>query len=71
VNIGSRQDGRDRGSNVVDVEYDCGQVAEAIRGQVEHGPYEHEPIYGSGDAGKRIADVLATKRLSIAKRMTY
>ena len=71
VNIGSRQDGRDRGSNVVDVDYDRGQVAGAIRAQVEHGPYEHEPIYGSGDAGKRIADVLATKRLSIAKRMTY
>src|SRR5919198_2815379 len=65
VNIGSRQDGRDRGSNVLDVHYDREQVADAIRAQVEHGPYEHEPIYGSGDAGMRIADVLATKRLSI------
>jgi len=71
VNVGSRQEGRDRGSNVVDVDYDRAQVADAIRSQVDHGPYEHEPIYGSGDAGKRIADVLATKRLSIAKRMTY
>src|SRR5437870_6569665 len=30
VNIGPRQEGRDRGSNVVDVDYDRGQVAAAI-----------------------------------------
>jgi UDP-hydrolysing UDP-N-acetyl-D-glucosamine 2-epimerase len=71
VNIGSRQEGRDRGSNVVDAGYDRREIADAIRAQLEHGPYDHEPIYGSGDAGKRIADVLADKPLSIAKRMTY
>ena len=52
-------------------DYDRNEIAVAVWEQVRHGPYEHEPIYGSGDAGKRIADVLATKRLSIAKRMTY
>jgi UDP-hydrolysing UDP-N-acetyl-D-glucosamine 2-epimerase len=72
VNIGSRQEGRDRGANVVDVEYDRGQVADAIRAQVGHGPYEHEPIYGSGDAGRRIAAILAEQReIPISKRMTY
>ena len=30
-----------------------------------------EPIYGDGHAGERIADVLATKTLSIHKRITY
>ena len=71
VNIGPRQEGRDRGSNVVDVEYDRGQVASAIRAQVEHGSYEHEPIYGEGRAGERIASILAERPLSIAKRMTF
>ena len=71
VNIGSRQEGRDRGSNVVDADYDRGEIADAIRAQVEHGPYEHEPIYGSGDAGEKIAAVLAERPLSIHKRMTF
>ena len=71
VNIGPRQEGRDRGTNVVDTDYDKAEIAAAIRGQVEHGRYESEPIYGDGHAGERIADVLATKPLSIHKRITY
>ncbi len=72
VNVGSRQLGRDRGSNVVDADYDRGEIADAIRAQIVHGPYDHEPIYGSGDAGRRIADVLAQKKkIAINKRMTY
>jgi UDP-hydrolysing UDP-N-acetyl-D-glucosamine 2-epimerase len=71
VNIGSRQLGRDRGSNVLDVGYDQGAIADAMRSQIEHGAYEHEPIYGSGDAGRKIAEILATREISIAKRMTY
>jgi UDP-hydrolysing UDP-N-acetyl-D-glucosamine 2-epimerase len=71
VNIGPRQEGRQRGSNVVDVGYDRGEIADAVRGQLGHGPYEHEPIYGDGRAGDRIADVLADNEFSIVKRMTY
>ena len=37
VNIGSRQDGRERGSNVVDVEHSRVAIADAVRRQVEHG----------------------------------
>jgi UDP-hydrolysing UDP-N-acetyl-D-glucosamine 2-epimerase len=71
VNVGPRQDGRDRGSNVVDVEYDAGQIADAVRRQMTNGRYEMEPIYGDGHAGERIADILATKPLTIHKRITY
>jgi UDP-hydrolysing UDP-N-acetyl-D-glucosamine 2-epimerase len=71
VNVGPRQEGRDRGSNVVDVGYDAAQIADAIRAQTVHGRYETEPIYGDGHAGERIADVLATRTLSIHKRITF
>jgi UDP-hydrolysing UDP-N-acetyl-D-glucosamine 2-epimerase len=71
VNVGPRQEGRDRGSNVVDVGYDRGAIADAVRTQVEHGPYETEPIYGDGHAGERIAEILAGAELSIHKRITY
>jgi UDP-hydrolysing UDP-N-acetyl-D-glucosamine 2-epimerase len=71
VNIGPRQDGRDRGSNVVDVDYDSAAIADATRTQMANGRYEMEPIYGDGHAGERIADVLATTTISIHKRITY
>jgi UDP-hydrolysing UDP-N-acetyl-D-glucosamine 2-epimerase len=71
VNIGPRQEGRQRGANIIDVGYDRMEIAAAVRAQIEHGSYEHEPIYGDGSAGTRIADVLADGPLSIAKRMTY
>jgi UDP-N-acetylglucosamine 2-epimerase len=71
VNVGPRQEGRQRGANVLDVAYDRGQIADAVRAQVEHGSFGHEPIYGDGRAGERIADILAGNRFSIVKRMTY
>jgi UDP-hydrolysing UDP-N-acetyl-D-glucosamine 2-epimerase len=71
VNIGPRQDGRDRGSNVVDVDYDSAAIADATRTQMANGRYEMEPIYGDGHAGERIADVLARTTISIHKRITY
>jgi UDP-hydrolysing UDP-N-acetyl-D-glucosamine 2-epimerase len=71
VNIGSRQTGRQRGSNVTDVGYDRAEIVSGLRRQLEHGRYESEPIYGDGNAGERIAEVLATVEPSIQKRITY
>ena len=71
VNIGPRQEGRQRGSNVVDVDYDRGQIVDAVRQQIEHGRYETEPIYGDGHAGERIAQILSERPLSIHKRIAY
>jgi UDP-hydrolysing UDP-N-acetyl-D-glucosamine 2-epimerase len=71
VNIGGRQDGRQRGSNVVDVGYDRDEIAGAIEQQVGHGAYGHEPIYGDGHAGKRIADVLVDAHPNVQKRIAY
>jgi UDP-hydrolysing UDP-N-acetyl-D-glucosamine 2-epimerase len=71
VNIGTRQQGRERGANVIDVGYDRHETVEAIRRQLEHGRYESEPIYGDGHAGERIADILSRCEFRIDKRMTY
>lgn len=71
VNIGSRQSGRLRGRNVLDVEYDEIQILSSIKQQIVHGPHKCDPIYGDGKSGSRIADVLATCRLKIAKKITY
>ena len=71
VNIGSRQQGRRRGPNVIDVGYDRREVADAVRRQLEHGPYERAAIYGDGNAGTRIAEILARCDLTIEKRISY
>jgi UDP-hydrolysing UDP-N-acetyl-D-glucosamine 2-epimerase len=71
VNIGSRQDMRERGSNVVDADHKAKHIYDSIMGQLKHGPYEHEPIYGDGSAGKRIANILSTCSWKIQKRIVY
>lgn len=71
VNIGSRQEGRERGPNVVDVGPDRAAIVDAIRRQLAHGPYPPAHLYGDGHAGARIADVLARAPLRVQKRIQY
>lgn len=71
VNLGSRQDMRERGDNVLDAPHDRAAIAAAIRQQVAHGPYPMLPIYGQGDAGRQIAEILATCQVRVQKRITY
>jgi UDP-N-acetylglucosamine 2-epimerase len=71
VNIGSREAGRERGRNVLDVSHDRRAIADAIRRQIDHGAYPMEPIYGDGKAGDRIAGILASCQVSVQKRITY
>ena len=71
VNIGTRQAGRDRGANVMDVGYDAAAILGAIRAQLEHGRYPSDHLYGSGNAGERIAEALATIEPQIEKRLNY
>jgi UDP-hydrolysing UDP-N-acetyl-D-glucosamine 2-epimerase len=71
VNIGTRQSGRERGPNVIDVEHDREKIVVAIKEQLDRGRYPSIPIYGDGHAGERIADILATTNVTIQKRITY
>lgn len=71
VNIGSRQRGRERSQNVIDVKYDRKEIIEAIRLQIRHGRYKSEKIYGDGRAGEKMADLLANVPLRIEKILTY
>lgn len=71
VNVGSRQNARQRGSNIMDVGHPESEIGDAVAAQLRHGRYQSEPIYGDGHAGQRIADVLATVRWNIQKTITY
>jgi UDP-N-acetylglucosamine 2-epimerase (non-hydrolysing)/GDP/UDP-N,N'-diacetylbacillosamine 2-epimerase (hydrolysing) len=79
VNIGSRQDGRLHGDNVLHTGYDADEIFEAIRKCINDENFLETVRtcpnpYGAGNAGPRIADVLATVELNralIQKKMTY
>jgi UDP-hydrolysing UDP-N-acetyl-D-glucosamine 2-epimerase len=72
VNIGTRQQGRERGRNVIDVDYDRDSIYRAVERQVNHGPYEMDPIYGDGKAGLRIAEILSRiGKVNVQKRIVY
>lgn len=71
VNIGSRQRGRERGRNVIDVPYDRIEIRRTIQQHLSGARPAREHIYGDGKAGKRIADLLATISLPIDKTIAY
>lgn len=71
VNIGSREQGRERGRNVIDVVHERSEISSAIRRHLSNGHYPFDPIYGNGKAGERIAQVLAEVPLHFQKRLTY
>lgn len=70
VNIGTRQKGRERGRNVIDVPYARDAIRDGILRALEL-PREEETLYGDGHAGMRIADSLATLPLTTTKMLTY
>ena len=71
VNVGTRQEGRERGPNVVDVPHDRKAILDAVRRQIAHGPYPPAHLYGDGCAGRRIAEVLARTPLHVQKKIQY
>lgn len=71
VNIGSRQAGRERAVNVIDVPNEAGAINAAIRHQLAHGRYPRSTLVGDGTAGRRIAEVLATCTFRIQKQISY
>lgn len=70
VNIGSRQTGRERAENVLDVDYSRSEIQRAVRHQLIHGKYARSTLYGEGDAGTKIAEIVSSlPPISIQKRL--
>jgi GDP/UDP-N,N'-diacetylbacillosamine 2-epimerase (hydrolysing) len=79
VNIGIRQEGRERGKNVIDVGHDRREIAQAIEKALTDKQFlseveKCENPYGDGKASHRIAEALSkieiTPRL-LQKKITY
>ena len=71
VNIGKRQSGRQKAKSVIDTENNIKEIRKAIDKQISNGKYPAEPIYGDGNAGKKIAKILSEVDLLIEKKLRY
>lgn len=71
VNIGTRQNRRERGANITDVAYDHVIIEQAIQDWLSKPRPELSTIYGGGNAGKQIAQLLADKPLKFHKTISY
>jgi UDP-hydrolysing UDP-N-acetyl-D-glucosamine 2-epimerase len=78
VNIGERQEGREKAKNVIDVPYDekkiLGALTKAISPAFKKSLHNLKSPYGNGTAGKKIANILAEVKFDerlIKKKITY
>jgi len=68
VNIGSRQQGRLRGPNVLDASNDPKEIKQAITKQLKHGPYKRSDVYFKPDTSKNIVSILSKSGLYTQKK---
>ncbi len=71
VNIGARQAGRERAGNVYDVDHDRDAILRGIQIQTSNGRFAPSTLYGAGQAGLEMANLLATVPLCFEKQLTY
>lgn len=71
VNIGTRQNRRDRGNNVIDVNYNAENIINAVTEHLKNGKTPSSDVYGGGDAGRRIAQLLNELPLVFHKTIIY
>lgn len=74
INVGSRQEGRERSGNVLDVGHSSAELVTAITASLARGRQPSVNVYGDGHAGERIVEWLATLSLDpelLSKRNAY
>jgi UDP-hydrolysing UDP-N-acetyl-D-glucosamine 2-epimerase len=72
VNIGTRQNSRLAGSNVINVGYDERKIFSAIKKQISKKKFKSSKIYGDGSAAKKIVSILKKiKNINIQKKISY
>ncbi len=58
VNVGGRQNLRERNANVMDVSVDGEEIERAIDWAIGHGRFDSLNIYGDGESAERIVNLL-------------
>ena len=69
INVGTRQNGREQGKNVMNVPYSKHEILKALEWHLQNGGrYPSTTLYGDGTAGEKIAELLEKTTPKIEKR---
>lgn len=71
VNIGNRQSNREYGKNVISVGHEANKINKAIKKMIKTKRFKSEKIYGEGNSGNKIADILSRVKVNIQKKLHY
>ncbi|MFO7559262.1 MAG: UDP-N-acetylglucosamine 2-epimerase [Desulfobacterales bacterium] len=71
VNIGTRQNGRERAFNVMDAGYQKEEIVSAIHKQLQKGLYSSSFLFGDGKAADKVVEILKNYTFTIQKRISY
>ena len=71
VNIGSRQNFRERGPNVVDTPHDRMKIIQAVKKQIAHGKYPRNYLYGDGTACEKSYKNIKNAPKIVQKHLTF
>ena len=71
INVGTRQNMRLKGKNIMDVEPDRNAIVSAVQAQLKHGPYDPEFLYGDGHAGGKIAEIIRDVEIGSTQKINF
>jgi len=71
INIGNRQHRRMRAENVTDVNHDQEEIYQAVKSAISADHFKSSEIYGNGNSGEKIANLLAEVELTFSKTIWY
>lgn len=72
VNIGTRQNSREKGRNVLNCNYLSKNIYVAILKQIKKRKFRSDYLYGDGNAGKKIVNILTKlKKVNVQKKIRY
>ena len=71
VNVGNRQQDREKGPNVIDTDNNHKNIIKALNKQLKIKKFKKNKIYGDGKAAKRILNIILKKKINLNKRLNY
>ena len=71
VNIGTRQNKRERGKNTIQCDIDWREILRSIKIQVKKGRYMSSKIYGNGNSGKKILNCLLKLKIRSTQKKLF
>ena len=70
INIGDRQKGRERGKNIIDVNYNSLEIEKAAKKYLsKKNKRKINKLYGDGNAGKKILKIINKEKLTYLKML--